>query len=114
MGGGERRPRPAPALLEPDESALARAVGLAEGLGRPGLGLVDPVTAGSSRRSRPCCPARPPDWGRVLKLAETLAGRDGEERFAAAGDAVLRFVSAELDRDRGNRSRALRRSWRCV
>ena len=55
----------------------------------------------SSPRSRPCWPGRTtPDWGRVLKLAETLAGRDAEARFEAAQDAVLRFVSAELDRRR--------------
>ncbi len=94
-----------PPFGQPDESALARAVGLAEGkvsVGRA-LGLVDPVTAGlvaevETLLSR----SATPDWGRVLKLAETLAGRDGEERFAAAGgDAVLRFVSAELDRRQG-------------
>ena len=91
-----------PPFVQPEEAALARAVGLAEGSVGRALGLVDPVTAGlvaevETLLSR----AATPDWGRVLKLAETLAGRDGEERFAAAGDAVLRFVSAELDRRQG-------------
>ncbi len=89
-------------FAQPEESTLARAIGLAEGSVGRALGLVDPVTAGlvaevETLLSR----AANPDWGRVLKLAETLAGRDGEERFAAAGDAVLRFVSAELDRRQG-------------
>jgi DNA polymerase III subunit delta' len=91
-----------PPFPQPDEEALARAVGLAEGSVGRALGLVDSVTAGlvaevETLLSR----GATPDWGRVLKLAETLNGRDGEERFAAAGDAVLRFVSAELDRRQG-------------
>lgn len=91
-----------PPFVQPDEAALARAVGLAEGSVGRALGLIDPVTAGlvaevETLLSR----AAAPDWGRVLKLAETLAGRDGEERFTAAGDAVLRFVSAELARRQG-------------
>ena len=91
-----------PPFAQPEDSTLARAIGLAEGSVGRALGLVDPVTAGlvaevETLLSRAANPA----WGRVLKLAETLAGRDGEERFAAAGDAVLRFVSAELDRRQG-------------
>jgi DNA polymerase-3 subunit delta' len=91
-----------PPFAQPDEAALGRALGLAEGSVGRALGLIDPVTAGlvaevETLLSR----GATPDWGRVLKLAETLAGRDGEERFAAAGDAVLRFVSAELSRRQG-------------
>ncbi|WP_449411756.1 DNA polymerase III subunit delta' [Methylobacterium komagatae] len=91
-----------PPFVQPDESALARAVGLSEGSVGRALGLVDPVTAGLVAEVETLLArSATPDWGRVLKLAETLAGRDGEERFAAAGDAVLRFVSAELDRRQG-------------
>jgi DNA polymerase-3 subunit delta' len=91
-----------PPFVQPEESSLARAAGLAEGSVGRALGLADPVTAGlvaevETLLSR----GDAPDWGRVLKLAETLNGRDGEERFAAAGDAVMRFVSAELDRRQG-------------
>jgi len=105
LSGGEVgeavRALPEP-FAQPEEAALARAVSLAEGSVGRALDLIDPVTAGlvaevETLLSR----SQAPDWGRVLKLAETLNGRDGEERFAAAGDAVLRFVSAELDRRQG-------------
>ncbi|GJD34462.1 DNA polymerase III subunit delta' [Methylobacterium aerolatum] len=99
--GAAIRALPEP-FVQPEDGALARAVALSEGSVGRALGLLDPVTAGlvaevETLLSR----GATPDWGRVLKLAETLNGRDGEERFAAAGDAVLRFVSAELDRRRG-------------
>ena len=90
-----------PPFPQPDEAALARAVGLCEGSVARALAMLDPVTAGlvaevETLLSR----ASTPDWGRVLKLAETLAGRDADSRFEAAQDAVQRFVSAELDRRR--------------
>lgn len=90
-----------PPFPQPDEAALARAITLCEGSVARALAMLDPVTAGlvaevETLLSR----AATPDWGRVLKLAETLAGRDADSRFDAAQDAVQRFVSAELDRRR--------------
>ncbi len=91
-------PEPFP---QPDDAALARAVSLSEGSVARALAMLDPVTAGLVAEVETLLArARNPDWGRVLKLAETLAGRDAEARFEAAQDAVLRFVSAELDRRR--------------
>ena len=94
------RALPAP-FPQPDDAALARAVALSEGSVARALAMLDPVTAGLVAEVETLLArARDPDWGRVLKLAETLAGRDAEARFEAAQDAVLRFVSAELDRRR--------------
>ncbi|WP_457108055.1 DNA polymerase III subunit delta' [Methylobacterium sp. P5_C11] len=91
-----------PPFPQPDESALARALAPCEGSVARALAMLDPVTAGLVAEVETLLArARDPDWGRVLKLAETLAGRDAEARFEAAQDAVLRFVSAELDRRRG-------------
>jgi DNA polymerase-3 subunit delta' len=91
-------PEPFP---QPDELALARAVAQCEGSVARALAMLDPVTAGLVAEVETLLArAQTPDWGRVLKLAETLAGRDAEARFEAAQDAVLRFVSAELDRRR--------------
>ncbi|MEL6064708.1 MULTISPECIES: DNA polymerase III subunit delta' [unclassified Methylobacterium] len=94
------RALPAP-FPQPDDAALARAVSLSEGSVARALAMLDPVTAGLVAEVETLLArARNPDWGRVLKLAETLAGRDAEARFEAAQDAVLRFVSSELDRRR--------------
>ncbi|MFB0491429.1 DNA polymerase-3 subunit delta' [Methylobacterium sp. OAE515] len=91
-------PEPFP---QPDETALARALAQCEGSVARALAMLDPVTAGLVAEIETLLArARNPDWGRVLKLAETLAGRDAEARFEAAQDAVLRFVSAEIDRRR--------------
>jgi len=91
-------PEPFP---QPDETALARALAQCEGSVARALAMLDPVTAGLVAEIETLLArARTPDWGRVLKLAETLAGRDAEARFEAAQDAVLRFVSAEIDRRR--------------
>lgn len=91
-------PEPFP---QPDEAALARALAQCEGSVARALAMLDPVTAGLVAEIETLLArARTPDWGRVLKLAETLAGRDAEARFEAAQDAVLRFVSAEIDRRR--------------
>jgi len=91
-------PEPFP---QPDEPALARALAQCEGSVARALAMLDPVTSGLVAEIETLLArARNPDWGRVLKLAETLAGRDAEARFEAAQDAVLRFVSAELDRRR--------------
>jgi DNA polymerase III subunit delta' len=91
-------PEPFP---QPEAAALARAVAQCEGSVARALAMLDPVTAGLVAEVETLLArARNPDWGRVLKLAETLAGRDAEARFEAAQDAVLRFVSAELDRRR--------------
>ncbi|MDP4006295.1 DNA polymerase III subunit delta' [Methylobacterium sp. NEAU K] len=91
-------PEPFP---QPDEAALARAVAPCEGSVARALAMLDPVTAGLVAEVETLLArARTPDWGRVLKLAETLAGRDAEARFEAAQDAVQRFVSAELHRRR--------------
>jgi DNA polymerase III subunit delta' len=94
------RALPAP-FPQPEDAALARALSLCEGSVARALALLDPVTAGLVAEVETLLArARNPDWGRVLKLAETLAGRDAEARFEAAQDAVLRFVSGELDRRR--------------
>ena len=42
-----------------------------------------------------------PDWRRILKLAETLGGREAEEAFALVLDSVQRFVGDEIDRRKG-------------
>ncbi len=85
------RARPAPPFVQPDERSLTRAAvsRRARSAGRSAWPIPSPPA--SWRRGRdPALPGRCPDWGRVLKLAETLNGRDGEERFAArrCGDAL--------------------------
>ncbi|MDP4023339.1 DNA polymerase III subunit delta' [Methylobacterium sp. NEAU 140] len=88
-------------LPPPDEAALARAAAASEGSVARALAMLDPVTSGLVAEVETLLGrAASPDWARVLKLAETLSGRDADARFAAAEDAVLRFVSAELDRRR--------------
>ena len=89
-----------PALLA-DLLGQGEQLALADLLDAEAVALLDPARASlvaevETLLSR----AATPDWGRVLKLAETLAGRDAEARFEAAQDAVLRFVSAEIDRRR--------------
>jgi DNA polymerase-3 subunit delta' len=42
-----------------------------------------------------------PDWRRILKLADTLSGRDSDELFATALDTLQRFLSSEIDRRKG-------------
>jgi DNA polymerase III subunit delta' len=91
-----------PPFAQPDAAALERATALCEGSVARALAMLDPVTMGLVAEVETLLArAAHPDWGRVLKLAETLNGRDAEARFEAAQDAVLRFVSGELDRRRG-------------
>ena len=89
---------PAP-FTQPDAAALARAAALGEGSVARAVALLDPATGGLVAEIETLLARREaPDWARVLKLAERLAGRDAEVQFEAALDTVFRFVAAELER----------------
>lgn len=91
---------PAP-FARPDPSALARAAALSEGSVSRAVTLLDPPTAALVAEVEALLAnLERPDWRRILKLAEKLAGRDAEALMEAGLDTVFRFVSAELDRRR--------------
>ncbi|WP_430913507.1 DNA polymerase III subunit delta' [Methylobacterium sp. sgz302541] len=91
---------PAP-FPRPDASALARAAAQAEGSVARAVALLDPPTAALVAEVEALLAGiERPDWRRILKLAERLAGRDSEALLEAGLDTVFRFVSAELDRRR--------------
>ncbi|WP_375454702.1 DNA polymerase III subunit delta' [uncultured Methylobacterium sp.] len=89
-------PAPFPA---PAAEALARAAALSEGSVARAVAMLDPAMCGLVAEVETLLSRLDhPDWGRVLKLAERLAGREAEPLFAASLAAVERFVAAELRR----------------
>ncbi|TXN62572.1 DNA polymerase III subunit delta' [Methylobacterium sp. WL6] len=91
-------PPPFPA---PSAEALARAADLSEGSVARAVAMLDPAMQGLVAEMETLLSrADHPDWGRVLKLADKLAGREAEPLFAAGLETVERFVSAELHRRR--------------
>ena len=81
---------------------MARAVSLCEGSVARAVALLDPATAAVEAEVSALLAGLPePDWRRVLKLAETLAGRDAEPLLATALDGLQRHVAAEIDRRQG-------------
>lgn len=92
---------PAP-FARPDAAALARAVSLCEGSVARAVALLDPATAAVEAEVSALLAGLPePDGRRVLKLAETLAGRDAEPLLATVLDAIQRHVATEIDRRQG-------------
>ncbi|MCP1550024.1 MULTISPECIES: DNA polymerase III subunit delta' [Methylorubrum] len=92
---------PAP-FPRPEPAALARAVSLCEGSVARAVALLDPATAAVEAEVSALLAGLPePDGRRVLKLAETLAGRDAEPLLATVLDAMQRHVAAEIDRRKG-------------
>ena len=88
-----------PPFVQPDAQTLAEAAALSDGSVSRALGLIDPGVAGVVREVEALvAQAGDPDWRRVLKLADTLSGRDSEALFASALDRVQRVLSSELDR----------------
>ena len=88
-----------PPFPPPDGAALARAVARSEGSVARAVALLDPATAAvEAEISALLAGLHEPDGRRVLKLAETLAGRDAEPLLATALDAMQRHVAAEIDR----------------
>lgn len=91
-----------PPFTRPDPAALARAVALCEGSVARAVALLDPATATVEAEVSALLAGLPESDGRrVLKLAETLAGRDAEPLLATALDAIQRHVTTELDRRQG-------------
>ncbi|KAB1073144.1 DNA polymerase III subunit delta' [Methylobacterium planeticum] len=85
----------------PDEAALARAAGLAEGSVARAVAMLDPATASLVAEVETLLARlEHPDWRRILTLADMLAARDADALFEASLDTVFRFVSAEIDRRR--------------
>lgn len=91
-----------PPFAQPDAAALGRAAALCEGSVARAVALLDPATAAVEAEVSALLAGLPePDGRRVLKLAETLAGRDAEGLLATALDTIQRHVAAELDRRQG-------------
>ncbi|WP_232630998.1 DNA polymerase III subunit delta' [Methylobacterium sp. Leaf118] len=91
-----------PPFPRPEAAALARALALCEGSVARAVALLDPPTQAVEAEVSALLAALPdPDWRRVLKLGETLAGRDAEPLLATALDAIQRHVAAEIDRRQG-------------
>lgn len=91
-----------PPFVRPDAAALERACALSEGSVARAVALLDPATAAVEAEVSALLADLPePDGRRVLKLAETLAGRDAEKLLATALDAIQRHVAAEIDRRQG-------------
>lgn len=91
-----------PPFVRPDAAALERACALSEGSVARAVALLDPATAAVEAEVSALLVDLPePDGRRVLKLAETLAGRDAEKLLATALDAIQRHVAAEIDRRQG-------------
>lgn len=91
---------PAP-FAQPAPAALARAASLSEGSVARTVALLDPPTAALVAEVEALLAAlERPDWRRILRLAERLAGRDSEALLEAGLDTVFRFVASELDRRR--------------
>ncbi len=94
-------PEPFP---QPDETALARALAQCEGSVARALAMLDPVTAGLVAEIETLLArARTPDWGRVLKLAETPGG---PRRRGAVRGRPGRGPALRLGRDRPAPGRA--------
>lgn len=92
---------PAP-FPSPDPEALGRAAALAEGSVARAVAMLDPAMQGLVAEVETLLARLDhPDWGRILKLAERLAGRETEALFAAALETAERFVAAELYRRQG-------------
>ena len=92
---------PAP-FPRPEPAALARAFSLCEGSVARAVALLDPATAAVEAEVSALLAGLPePDGRRVLKLAETLAGRDADPLLATVLDAMQRHVAAEIDRRKG-------------
>ncbi len=99
-----------PPFEPPAADVLARAAARGEGsvartlslLDKPTLALVDETETLLSGLGNP-------DWRRILKLAETLAAREAEERFETFLDTVLGFLHAEIDRRRDEGAASLLR-----
>lgn len=91
-----------PPFPVPGGEALARAAALSEGSVARAVAMLDPAMQGLVAEIETLLArADQPDWGRVLKLSEKLAGREAEPLFAASVETVERFVAAELDRRQG-------------
>ncbi len=91
-----------PPFAQPELEAIARAAALSEGSVSRAVALLDSATAGVVREVRMLLSSpHDPDWRRILKLADTLSGRDADELFATALDTLQRFLSAEIDRRKG-------------
>ncbi|WP_238258287.1 DNA polymerase III subunit delta' [Methylobacterium gnaphalii] len=91
-----------PPFIQPGLEDIARAAALGEGSVARTIAFLDSATAGVVREVRMLL-ANPhdPDWRRIMKLADTLSGRDADELFAAALDTLQRFLSSEIDRRKG-------------
>lgn len=86
-------------FTQPRAEALARASSLSEGSVARAVALLDPSTADLVGEVETLLAGiQSPDWRRILKLAETLNGREAEEAFAMALDALQRFLGDEIDR----------------
>ncbi|MFD0938463.1 XRE family transcriptional regulator, partial [Methylobacterium trifolii] len=72
---------------------------LSEGSVARAVAMLDPATAGLVAEDETLLArAHAPDWSRILKLADKLAGRDADPLYETALDTVFRFVAAEIDR----------------
>jgi len=91
-----------PPFERPDPDRLARAAALSEGSVSRAVAMLDPATAKVVAEVEALLAGlHDPDWRRVLKLADTLAGREAEALFATTLDRAQRFLADEIDRRRG-------------
>ncbi|MCE4224783.1 DNA polymerase III subunit delta' [Methylobacterium sp. C25] len=91
-----------PPFVQPAADDVARAAALGEGSVSRSVSFLDSATAGVVREVRMLLSnPHDPDWRRVLKLADTVSGRDADELFGAALDTLQRFLSSEIDRRKG-------------
>ena len=81
---------------------IARAASLSEGSVARALDLLDPDTIGVVDEVEALMDQGDrPDWRRVLKLAERLAGRDADGLYVTALDTVQRRLAAEIEHRQG-------------
>ena len=86
-----------PPWAEAEDSALAKAVDLAEGSVRRTVEMLDPDKAAVVAETASLLETLPrPDLKRVLALAESLSRRDAEDAYDLMLDTVLRWAAADL------------------